>query len=715
MRAEGEQLAFLARANSVALLAFSQDSLIDGVMLANPSCDRARISRARRTLPAHSSVSAMGNNPRAVGVVAVGGCAGGASLPSRRSADRFLPSKERVLAVLMQALFFDQKDYRHRVAEAFRAAVLKPPLPPVRGVDDNICGTPVSYFRTALDSVGYRTVNFLRINKLSDMFHESHVKEPLRGEAVCEVFFMDVVLNRAIIPATDGRGAGKGGGDVRVMRCFEQEDLEDSADHKFRALIALIPSAGVFYCSCDRQRAGPDGGRRVLVPLDMSWLHLHRGETVGSAGPPVYTIGDGGYVKRLHCGGADGFPVSVWRMSYNVLLDKRVIIRAEQCADQDGPILAPDIISGQSFSLAWPQEVLAQEFNSVLARSNSARLGGRHYATGTRYSSIPSSCLVIDPVTDPMVDVVINVAPIGSSAGRETVVRVRHILLLHTDCSPPELVDVCRRTHRMSLLSKITQCNIAIRRGMRTSAGVRNAGGDVGCMHAIGVRVEGDGVSMNPFAANGKVPEGTLREMVAALCCVGRLCFPDLMHLLKTMESDSGVPFFSPMDGIDDDWVARTIDMSVNLGNASHYDVNDCSQGFAVWTEEVPGKGSNWYFIMPNVYGTRADGTPFRGLVVRLYHGVAISWDGRLVRHCTSVSRPDGDEGAEVSSGGRQQFDNHLYGTFTACKEKIVRAGRAQETKAKSGADPSIKGDLMHGVKRKHDGSASSNVKVPIV
>ena len=123
-------------------------------MFVDPSRDRARISSARRTLPAQSSVSAMGHNPRVVGVHA--GHDGGGSLPLERTPDGFLPSKERVLVVLMQVLFFDQENYRDRVAEAFRAAVLRPPLPPISGVDDNICGTPVSFFRAALDSVGYR-------------------------------------------------------------------------------------------------------------------------------------------------------------------------------------------------------------------------------------------------------------------------------------------------------------------------------------------------------------------------------------------------------------------------------------------------------------------------------------------------------------------------------------------------------------------------------
>jgi hypothetical protein len=119
-------------------------------MFVDPSRDSARISSAQQTLPAQSSVSAMGRNPRAVGVGA--GHHDGGSLPSERTADGFLPSKERVLMLLMQVLFFDQKDHCDRVAEAFRAAVLKPPLPPIGGVDDNVCGTPVSFFRVAMDS-----------------------------------------------------------------------------------------------------------------------------------------------------------------------------------------------------------------------------------------------------------------------------------------------------------------------------------------------------------------------------------------------------------------------------------------------------------------------------------------------------------------------------------------------------------------------------------
>ncbi|KAI2509978.1 hypothetical protein MHU86_4404 [Fragilaria crotonensis] len=85
--------------------------------------------------------------------------------------------------------------------------------------------------------------------------------------------------------------------------------------------------------------------------------------------------------------------------------------------------------------------------------------------------------------------------------------------------------------------------------------------------------------------------------------------------------------------------VGYTIDMSINLGNASHFDVHDASPGYSVWTEEVPGRGANFFFVLPNVYGTKPDGrSTFSGMAVRLGHGVAISWNGRVIRHCTSVS-----------------------------------------------------------------------------
>ena len=86
-------------------------------------------------------------------------------------------------------------------------------------------------------------------------------------------------------------------------------------------------------------------------------------------------------------------------------------------------------------------------------------------------------------------------------------------------------------------------------------------------------------------------------------------------------------------------------------------------QGFSVWTEEVPSLASNWYFVMPNLSGMGNDEYQFDGVAVKLYHGTAISWDGRVIRHCTLLTSSD-RPGTQFGLGKR----NHVYGTFSAAK-----------------------------------------------
>jgi hypothetical protein len=166
--------------------------------------------------------------------------------------------------------------------------------------------------------------------------------------------------------------------------------------------------------------------------------------------------------------------------------------------------------------------------------------------------------------------------------------------------------------------------------------------------------------------------------MVVGLWKVGCHCFPLVLAVIRDLESDSGLKPEPPMDGKGDQGcrVGYTIDVSVNLGNASHYDVHDASQGFSVWTEEIRGLGSNWFFVMPNLHGKRPDGRPFRGVAIKLSYGTAISWDGRVIRHATSLSKPDGVDGMRVGDAGYCPR-NHLFGTFTAAKERVIKAGRA--------------------------------------
>jgi hypothetical protein len=244
-------------------------------------------------------------------------------------------------------------------------------------------------------------------------------------------------------------------------------------------------------------------------------------------------------------------------------------------------------------------------------------------------------------------------------------------------------------THLIGALNHITIHNEVLRR--RSSRGTARAkGGDFGTMHAIGTHVELDGVTTVPYRTNGRVPERLLRNMVVSLSQVGRRCFPQVYSVIRDTETNSGLEPVEPMDGSDGQRVGYTIDMSVDLGNASHFDVHDASQGYSVWTEELRGRGKNWFFIMPNLHGTRPDGTHFAGVAVKLTHGIAISWDGRIIRHCTSLSKPDGPAGKRVGEEGHR---NHLYGTFTAAKERIVNAGRILSERASQSKPSPVSGD----------------------
>lgn len=538
---------------------------------------------------------------------------------------------------------------------------------------------------------------------MSDMFPES-------GTTSCQqydIYLMDVILNRSSEPAAEG---GKfDPNTVALMRAFKPGDQDASMDFKYRTMIAFLPGTGSFYC-CRERRRWHTGLDKSLVSHDMSWLRMKRDYRVD--GTPFYTFGNGGFVRRLHHESTGSDPadhrISVWRISPVGLFDyetDRLMHRVVQCHDKDGPMMAPDVFSGEDVG-KWPQEYLAHEYNKHLASSNSARSGGRHYAAGCLHYTFTHTCWMLDPKEYPRLDLMVDVAEHGQCTDRQTVVSIRN-LINTTDGSAAFRSE----SHVVGNLYHITFTNKLLRKRLLGHGTVRPAKGDVGSMHALGMRVELDGLTVSQYQANHLVPEQLLRTFVSALASIGDTCFPGIMPVMLDTEKDSGLDALPVMEGIvhpaekSAGRVGYTIDMSINLGNASHHDVHDASQGYSVWTEEVCGLGHNWYFVMPNLYGRRPDGSTFSGIAVKLSYGVAISWDGRVLRHCTSISHPDGPPKPEhpwhsprVSSDGRQRFGNYLYGNFTSAKERIVQAGRARS------AARSVEGDADCGrlKKQKH-------------
>ncbi|KAI2500446.1 hypothetical protein MHU86_14050 [Fragilaria crotonensis] len=274
--------------------------------------------------------------------------------------------------------------------------------------------------------------------------------------------------------------------------------------------------------------------------------------------------------------------------------------------------MAPDVIGGHNIA-AWPNADRGQAFNERLASALSARPGGRHYAKGCLHQQIPGDCLVIDGVSAPHVDIIVDIAPIGTYMNRKSVV------MSLGDTSAPAM----RGQTRVML---------------------------VPCIRLE--RVMLDGMTLAEYAVGKKVSSQLSRRFVHALARIGSVVFPDVLSVIQDTEGDAGVRPAAVMAGdVKGNRVGGSIDMSVDLANASHFDSNDASQGFSVWTEEMPGVADNWYFVMPNLHGVSVDGRAFEGVAIKLRHGTAISWDGRLIRHCTSLSRPDGVGTNVVGSG----------------------------------------------------------------
>jgi hypothetical protein len=459
------------------------------------------------------------------------------------------------------------------------------------------------------------------------------------------------------------------------------------------------------------------------------FYHESRGERV-SYGPSH--LGQFHYLSSNH-------RVSAWRISTGrtgVSQQKRVTYRAIQCHDADGPMLPPDFM-GVNDLRKVPADYRAAQYQLDLLGANSARKDGRHYVDGAHHYLIPESCWIIDPTKTHFVDVYVgidNSKVVGGLQNRESVVMIRNVTKIDAHDDHSELLERLM-LQCMELRMSEAEGNArgkTVDRGTMFALGTKVPFGEKKDPIADPSTLVPPKVPTTaPYAANGCVSESLLRNMVGNLATIGSRCFPQVYSVIRDTEENSGLLPVSPMDGEevpmvtgggdtdsdsdydtgsddndDDDAetialrkrralarialrkriallqrrrrVGYTIDTSVNLGNSSHFDVHDASQSYSVWLEEMLGRGANWCFVLPNVYGTKPDGKPFRGMAVKLAHGVAISWDGRVIRHCTSVSHPDGMEKPMVGEVPDSHFENHLYGTFTGAKERIVWAGRAQ-------------------------------------
>ena len=119
------------------------------------------------------------------------------------------------------------------------------------------------------------------------------------------------------------------------------------------------------------------------------------------------------------------------------------------------------------------------------------------------------------------------------------------------------------------------------------------------------------------------------------------------------------------MGGIDG--ISLSMAVSVDLANATHYDVHDASMGFVVFAESKPHTTTDWHFVLPNVL-VKFNNHSYHGLALKLHHGACIHFDGRIIRHGTSMHN-------------RFSKDEHTVGFFWAASSKaFATAMTSKET-----------------------------------
>ena len=111
-----------------------------------------------------------------------------------------------------------------------------------------------------------------------------------------------------------------------------------------------------------------------------------------------------------------------------------------------------------------------------------------------------------------------------------------------------------------------------------------------------------------------------------------------------------------------------------NYGNEDHVDSGDATKAVNIWHESKPPpldskdpykNCKSWYFLFPNME-VKINGEWKKGVAVKLRHGTTISWDARVIRHCTAVP------GSRLEPPGNGQVST-LMGTYFGIDRRVVR------------------------------------------
>ena len=397
-------------------------------------------------------------------------------------------------------------------------------------------------------------------------------------------------------------------------------------DHLFRTLIIYFPYAGCFFTTARQLHSitsSVSPSHMAFTPLPYSWLRLRYVD-----GKPA----QGAFISKIH---------RSWSMDWTRPQDPNICHCIQFSDLEDGaPLLAPDIIRDQHY----PDQKSARAlYRKLLADSPSNKYGCRRYVKESFHSSLPNTCLHYDVFLHG--DMVFQITTHDCNSRPETQSYLSICTLLHHDKLKRALE--LSTSHFIQDKCKFGQA--------------RNSGGDRGQMTAVGVLASRTGGSLHETKA-GTVDTPFITSL-PSLCQhaadFASTQFPGMVPTIHHLESIAGITRPSYMGG--ERGVSSSMAVSYDYANATHYDVNDASMGFVMFAESNPLSTQGWYFTLPNVL-VKFQSRTYHGLALKLNHGACIHWDGRIIRHGTSIHQ-------------RSSCNDHTVGFFWGASSRAIDTG----------------------------------------
>ena len=380
-------------------------------------------------------------------------------------------------------------------------------------------------------------------------------------------------------------------------RCLKKTEIQSSFDRKYETLIIYSSITQTFVCQgCPRTCPS---SLASSIPLPAAWFRLQGNEACDGV-----LIGKGSFIRAIT---SPIFLLPPFNHTSPARVQSFCCVQVNDFAPE-APLLPPDV------GVPTPGTYK----DKLMEGNRSNRFACRKYVKGAFHSNIEKAFK-----TDPDIDEDIGVELLdeqGMTSGLFTWIQLRSVL-------DPNFLENCVKFGKHMGASNCRQ-NTA----------------DMGKMVAAGFLPHLPQVTRN-IRTSQKLQRAASQVNLLASHALGAI-FPEATRLIEHLEHCYGEP--TPEVGGSSAFVQRLIG-TTDFACASHYDPADASTSMVCWVETKPGSSSNWYLLFPNIL-VEKDGVQYKGLAITLKHGLAAVFDGRLLRHCSTITE--------------REEKQHVYGIF---------------------------------------------------